>query len=42
MEKYVRFKNNINLWYDEMRAAGLSADEQALLEPYFLKSYGVS
>ena len=41
MEKYVRFKNNINLWYDEMRAAGLSADEQALLEPYFLKSYGV-
>lgn len=41
MEKYVRFKNNINLWYNEMRAAGLSADEQASLEPYFLKSYGV-
>ena len=41
MEKYIRFKNNINLWYNEMRAAGLSAEEQASLEPYFLKSYGV-
>lgn len=41
MEKYIRFKNNINLWYNEMRVAGLSADEQASLEPYFLKSYGV-
>ncbi len=41
MEKYVRFKNNISLWYNEMRTAGLSADEQHTLEPYFLKSYGV-
>lgn len=41
MDKYVRFKDNIALWYNEMRAAGLSASEQASLEPYFLKSYGV-
>ena len=41
MEKYVRFKNNINLWYQEMDKAGLSKEEQKNLEPYFLKSYGV-
>ncbi len=41
IDKYVRFKNNIDLWYEEMRAAGLSADEQEILKPYFLSSYGV-
>ena len=26
MEKYIRFKNNIKLWYAEMERAGLTAD----------------
>ena len=41
MEKYIRFKNNISLWYQEMNEAGLTIEEQKTLEPYFLKSYGV-
>ena len=41
MEKYVRFKNDISLWYDEMDREGLTKEEQKVLEPYFLKSYGV-
>ena len=41
MEKYVRFKNDISLWYKEMDAEGLTKEEQKVLEPYFLQSYGV-
>ena len=41
MDKYIRFKNNINLWYDEMRLAGLTKEEMITLEPYFKPSYGV-
>ena len=41
MDKYIRFKNNIQLWYREMDNAGLSKREQKVLEPYFLSSYGV-
>jgi DNA polymerase-3 subunit alpha len=41
MEKYIRFKNNINLWYDEMKRAGLTKNEMKVLEPYFKSSYGV-
>lgn len=41
MEKYVRYKKNIDLWYQEMRREGLSPQEMKTLEPYFLKSYGV-
>lgn len=41
LDKYVRFKNNIKLWYKEMSDAGLTREEQQTLEPYFLKSYGV-
>ena len=41
MEKYIRFKNNIKLWYAEMAAAGLTDQEILTLEPYFKKSYGV-
>ena len=33
MEKYVRFKNNIELWYKEMDKAGLTKEEQKTLEP---------
>ena len=41
MEKYVRFKNNIGLWYREMEEYGLTKEEQEVLKPYFLKSHGV-
>ena len=41
MEKYIRFKENIGLWYAEMREFGLTEEEQKIVEPYFLSSYGV-
>ena len=41
IDKYVRFKNNINLWYDEMKAYGLTTVEMETLKPHFLKSHGV-
>ena len=41
MDKYIRFKNNIKLWYNEMDRYGLTKEEQKTLEPYFLSSYGV-
>lgn len=41
MDKYVRYKKDISLWYAEMRKAGLTPEEQKTLEPYFLSSYGV-
>ena len=41
MERYIRYKNNINLWYSEMSRAGLTEEEQKTLEPYFKSSYGV-
>ena len=41
MDKYIRFKNDISLWYDEMNLAGLTEEEVKTLEPYFKKSYGV-
>ena len=41
MDKYIRYKDNINLWYKEMDNYGLSKEEQTYLEPYFKSSYGV-
>ena len=41
MEKYIRYKNNLSLWYQEMNRAGLTKEEQATIEPYFKQSYGV-
>lgn len=41
MDKYYRFKQNINLWYKEMTDFGLTKEEQTILEPYFKSSYGV-
>jgi len=41
MNKYVRYKNNINLWYDEMKRYGLSSQEVEYIKPYFEKSFGV-
>ena len=41
MDKYIRFKNNIDLWYKEMDEYGLTKEEQKVLEPYFRSSHGV-
>lgn len=41
LNKYARFKNNINLWYDEMKQYGLSKEEQTILEPIVKQSYGI-
>ena len=41
LDKYVRYKNNLQLWYDEMSRFGLTAEEQLAIEPYFKSSYGV-
>lgn len=41
MEKYIRFKNNLDLWYREMYDFGLTSNERDYLEPYFKSSYGV-
>lgn len=40
-DRYVRFKNDISLWYKEMDDFGLTKEEQAILEPYYKRDYGV-
>lgn len=42
LDKYVRFKNNIQLWYDEMHRYGLTANEMKILEPILKQSYGIA
>lgn len=41
LNKFARFKNNIDLWYDEMRRYGLTEAEQKILEPVIKISYGI-
>lgn len=41
LNKYARFKENIDLWYEEMKRYGLTADEMKLLEPLLKSSYGI-
>lgn len=41
LNKYARFKNNINLWYEEMKAYGLTPEEMKILEPVIKGSYGI-
>lgn len=41
LDKYVRFKNNTELWYKEMDINGLTQQEQEALERHFARSYGV-
>ena len=42
IDRYVRFRNNIDEWYQEMKEAGLTEDEVKILEKYLLQSNGVS
>ena len=41
MEKYIRYKKDISLWYKEMKEYGLTEEEMRAVEPYFKDSYGV-
>lgn len=42
LETYAKYKNNIGLWYEEMRTAGLSEEEIDILRPHLLPVYGVA
>ncbi len=43
LDKYVRLKNNISLWYEEMRDEyKLTEEEIIVLEPHLKKLYGVA
>ena len=42
LNKYARYKENINLWYDEMDRHGLNKEEQELLKPILESSYGIA
>ena len=42
LDRYVRFRNNINEWYKEMNEAGLTPEEQQVLKEELLSKYGNS
>ena len=42
LQKYARYKHNIQEWYQDMRNYGLTEDEIKILEPYLLHDSGVS
>ena len=41
LDKYVRFRNDINEWYKEMDEWGLTPEEQDILNKQLSGSYGV-
>ena len=41
LNKYARFKDNIQLWYNEMEQFGLTEEETKILEPIIGGSYGI-
>jgi DNA polymerase-3 subunit alpha len=42
LDQFVRYKSNINLWYDDMKNYGLNDEEIELLKQYLLNSYGLA
>lgn len=42
LNKFVRFKNNITLWYKEMAEYGLTPKEVKILEPVLKDSFGIA
>ena len=42
IDVYVRYKDNIQFWYDDLYRAGLNNDEVKILEKYLLPVYGVA
>lgn len=41
LDKFVRFKKDVSLWYDEMREADLNDNEIKCLEGHLLDRYGI-
>ena len=41
LQKYARFKNDINQWYEEMASMGLNQEEQDILKEILGTSYGI-
>ncbi len=42
IDKFVKFKNDISLWYQEMKREGLNQEEISVLEKYLLPNFGCS
>lgn len=42
VDAYIKYKNDINLWYKEMKDYGLTDDEITILEKHLKKIYGVA
>lgn len=42
LDEYKTFKEDINLWYEEMRLFGLTREEMKILEPHLKHLYGVA
>ncbi len=42
LDEYKTYKENLDLWYEEMRLYGLSKDEVRILEPHLKEIYGVA
>lgn len=42
IDTYIKYKNDISLWYQEMHDQGLNQDEISVLEEHLLKLYGVA
>lgn len=40
LDRYCRLKNNMQLWYDEVKRYGLNDDEIKTLEQYYLPNFG--
>ena len=40
MDRYCRLKNDIQLWYNEVKNRGLTKEEIKILEPYYLPNFG--
>lgn len=40
IDRYCRLKDDMSLWYKEVREKGLSEEEIKILEPYYLPNYG--
>lgn len=40
IDRFMRMKNNINDWYDELKRYDLTKEEIEIIEPYYLPYYG--
>lgn len=41
LDRYIRLKNNINEWYEELKYIGITEEEIKVLEKYYLPRSGV-